>query len=132
MRFVRVGLGLFVQIRGFVGAAFLLRGPEFTDGAMPGSLDAGFVAAENVEVGWEVATDEAMKKVVAHGTAVASPELAHSVHVEVPGLQADRWYFYRFQTDGEISPTGRARPGHGEHRHDPERVWPRWRRSSKR
>ena len=39
-----------------------------------------------------------MKKVVRRGTATASPELAHSVHVEVDGLKPDRWYWYRFRS----------------------------------
>ena len=78
--------------------------------------DGGGMPRENVEVRWEVAADELFKKIVAHGTAVASPELAHSVHVEVPGLAANRWYWYRFAAAEATSPVGRARtapqPGH--------------------
>ena len=44
--------------------------------------------AEKVEVRWEVARDEAMKDVVRSGEAVATPQLGHSVHVEVDGLEA--------------------------------------------
>ncbi len=75
----------------------------------PKPLEGGGMPAENVEVRWEVAEDEAMTKVVTRGTTVATPELAHSVHVEVPGLQPDRWYFYRFMAAGSESPKGRAR-----------------------
>lgn len=75
----------------------------------PDPLNGGGMLAESVEVGWEVAHDEQMGKVVARGTAVATPELAHAVHVEVPGLEPDRWYFYRFTAGGETSPIGRAR-----------------------
>jgi alkaline phosphatase D len=35
--------------------------------------------------------------------------LAHSVHVEVQGLQPDRWYFYRFAVGDAVSATGRTR-----------------------
>src|SRR4051812_13381071 len=59
-------------------------------------------------VAWEVA-DEAFRSVVARGSAVARPELAHSVHVEVAGLKPDRPYFYRFEVGGERSGVGRAR-----------------------
>ncbi len=45
----------------------------------------------------------------AEGTAVATPELAHSIHVEVAGLDPHRWYFYRFDVASEASPVGRAR-----------------------
>ena len=64
---------------------------------------------ENVEVTWRVATDAAMSNVVRRGSAVASPGLGHSVHVEVDGLPPDRWYWYQFQAAGEASPLGRAR-----------------------
>jgi alkaline phosphatase D len=46
---------------------------------------------------------------VARGQALASPELAHTVHVEVRGLRPNREYFYRFRAGGEISPVGRTR-----------------------
>jgi alkaline phosphatase D len=66
-------------------------------------------------VTWEVASDEAFRTVVAKGDAIAHPELAHSVHVELSGLQADRPYWYRFRCGGERSLPGRAmtlpRPG---------------------
>ena len=37
------------------------------------------------------------------------PQLGHSVHVEVEGLQPHRWYFYRFHAGNETSPVGRTR-----------------------
>ncbi|HEX8883401.1 MAG TPA: PhoD-like phosphatase N-terminal domain-containing protein, partial [Noviherbaspirillum sp.] len=46
-------------------------------------------------VRWEVAQDEAFRSIVARGDALATPQLAHSVHVDVGGLQPDRWYWYR-------------------------------------
>ena len=63
--------------------------------------DDGGMKPENVQVRWKVAHDEKMSRVVAEGTAIATPELAHTVHVEVPGLENDRWYFYQFEATGE-------------------------------
>jgi alkaline phosphatase D len=75
----------------------------------PKPLEGGGMPNENVEVSWQVAEDEGMTKIVAKGTAVATPELSHSVHVEVEGLRPDRWYFYQFSGAGELSPKGRTR-----------------------
>ncbi|GAA4106003.1 alkaline phosphatase D family protein [Actinomadura miaoliensis] len=60
-------------------------------------------------VRYEVAEDEAFTRVVKRGQAIATPELAHSVHVEVHGLRPGREYFYRFKAGGELSPAGRTR-----------------------
>jgi alkaline phosphatase D len=66
-----------------------------------------------VDVDWEVARDERFERVDRRGTAVASPALAHSVHVEVGGLEPDREYWYRFRSGGEESGTGRFRTAPG-------------------
>ncbi len=60
-------------------------------------------------VNWTVASDEAFRNIVAKGQEPARPEVAHTVHVEVAGLQPDRTYFYRFEAGGEESIRGRAR-----------------------
>lgn len=75
----------------------------------PKPLEGGGMPAQNVEVVWQVAEDEAFTRVVAKGTTVANPEWAHSVHVEVQGLKPDRWYWYRFSAAGQTSPAGRSR-----------------------
>ncbi|MFO1243792.1 MAG: alkaline phosphatase D family protein [Ramlibacter sp.] len=62
-----------------------------------------------VTVQWEVAHDEAFVRPVRRGQAQALPELAHAVHVEVPGLAPDRVYFYRFMSGDAVSPVGRTR-----------------------
>jgi alkaline phosphatase D len=62
-----------------------------------------------VEVAYDVAADERFEQLVASGVAVATPELGHSVHVDVSGLQADTWYFYRFRAGRQTSPVGRTR-----------------------
>ncbi|HLS85276.1 MAG TPA: alkaline phosphatase D family protein [Burkholderiales bacterium] len=69
----------------------------------------GAVSASPVTVRWEVAADEGMRRVVAGGETVAEPQWAHSVHVEVDGLQPDRWYWYRFRTREAESAIGRTR-----------------------
>jgi alkaline phosphatase D len=62
-----------------------------------------------LEVGWEVAADDGFGEIVQRGVAVASPDLAHSVHVDVRGLEPGREYFYRFVSGGEVSPVGRTK-----------------------
>ncbi|MCA8995663.1 MAG: alkaline phosphatase D family protein [Planctomycetaceae bacterium] len=64
---------------------------------------------EAIEVVWEVAHDENFSHVAQKGTSLALPQLGHSVHVEVTGLEPERWYFFRFHVAGETSPTGRTR-----------------------
>jgi alkaline phosphatase D len=73
----------------------------------------GGMAPEIVPVTWEVARDESMRDVVASGTAYATPQWAHSVHVEPAGLQPNRFYFYRFRAGEAQSPVGRTRTGPG-------------------
>ena len=62
-----------------------------------------------VAVRWEVAHDERFARIVQAGRAQAVAGLAHSVHVEVQGLEPDRWYFYRFAVGDAVSATGRTR-----------------------
>jgi alkaline phosphatase D len=57
----------------------------------------------------EVATDDHMHNVVRMGTAEADSRWAHSVHVEVAGLEPGRPYWYQFAALGEQSPIGLAR-----------------------
>jgi len=72
-------------------------------------MQGGGLPAEQVEVLWEVAADERFSRVLRSGMAAAAPELGHSVHVEVDGLDPDRWYWYRFRAGGEESAVGRTR-----------------------
>jgi alkaline phosphatase D len=72
-------------------------------------LDAAPPSALAYAVRWEVAEDEAFRRIVARGSASAAPELAHSVHVDVKGLRPDRWYWYRFMLGEAVSPVGRTR-----------------------
>jgi alkaline phosphatase D len=53
-----------------------------------------------VGVDWSLAADPEMRRTVRTGRALAMPELAHSVHVELDGLEPDREYFYQFRYRG--------------------------------
>jgi len=75
----------------------------------PKPLEGGGMPMEPIAVDWIVAEDEGMSKVVRKGTATATPDWVHSVHVEVEGLQPNRWYWYQFKAGGEVSQVGRAR-----------------------
>ena len=68
-------------------------------GGMPGST---------YPVLWQVATDERFADVVRAGTAFADPRSAHSVHVELTGLEPGREYHYRFRVQRHLSAAGRA------------------------
>jgi alkaline phosphatase D len=62
-----------------------------------------------VDVSWEMASDERMQRIVRRGTTQALPELGHSVHADVMGLDANRWYWYRFRAGSAESPIGRTK-----------------------
>ncbi|MEW1956596.1 alkaline phosphatase D family protein [Kineococcus sp. NPDC059986] len=74
----------------------------------PFAADGG-MGGRAVPVEWRVCTDEAMRCEVARGRALAAPELAHSVHVEVTGLRPDREHHYQFRYRRAVSPVGRTR-----------------------
>ncbi|MCP4885883.1 MAG: alkaline phosphatase [Planctomycetaceae bacterium] len=84
-------------------------------------LDGGGIPDEPIRTRWEIATDETFNHVVRKGEALAMPQLGHSVHVEVDGLQPFRWYFYRFHAGKETSPVGRTRTAPSVD-HAPSRV----------
>jgi alkaline phosphatase D len=73
--------------------------PFEADGGMP---------HRRTPVQWQVAKDPDMRRVVRRGVALAVPELAHSVHVEVAGLDPRREYFFQFKYRDELSPVGRT------------------------
>jgi alkaline phosphatase D len=72
-------------------------------------LDASSAPRLAVPLRWEVAHDEGFRKIAARGSAIATPELAHSVRVNVTGLEPGRWYWYRFMLGDAVSPIGRTR-----------------------
>lgn len=72
-------------------------------------FDAASMGRRAVPVHWEVAADARFAKTVQRGTAVARPESAHSVHVDVRGLRPGHDYWYRFRAGRHVSPPGRTR-----------------------
>ncbi len=75
----------------------------------PDPLNGGGLPMQAIEVGWELAADDRFRQIVQKGTTLARPELAHSVHVEVAGLDPARSYWFRFRAGTEISAVGRTR-----------------------
>ena len=69
----------------------------------------GGMPSASIPVKWAIASDEAMTRIVRAGTAVAAPQRAHAVHVEVAGLAPGREYFFRFEAGGVRSAVGRAK-----------------------
>jgi alkaline phosphatase D len=69
----------------------------------------GGMPNRDVLVDWQVSTNDLFTAVVASGSVTATYAAAHSVHVEVGGLNPDYEYFYRFRAEGHISPVGRTR-----------------------
>ncbi len=94
------------QADGFVAWTRLARAPLAADGGM---------GVEPIAIVCEVAADEAFRHVVRRERALARPSDAHSVRVAIRGLEADRWYWYRFEAVGHRSRSGRCRtaPGPG-------------------
>jgi alkaline phosphatase D len=68
----------------------------------------GGVPHRRLAVHWRVAKDPGMRRVVRRGVSLAVPELAHSVHAEVSGLEPGREYFFQFHYRDEDSPVGRT------------------------
>lgn len=73
------------------------------------AIEAAASPSAGVPVAWELSADERFGRVVRRGEALALPELGHSVHVELEGLEPDRVYYYRFAAGGVASPMGRTR-----------------------
>jgi alkaline phosphatase D len=88
---------------GFVIWTRLAPEPLSMDPALVGGLSGG-----DISIRFEIAEDEAMRRVVKSGTAVAKARYAYSVHHLVRGLEPGRPYWYRFVSGDAISRIGRA------------------------
>jgi alkaline phosphatase D len=120
------GLGAGLAAPAFVRHALAADTPRFALGVASGSPAAdsvvlwtrltGELAASDVPVAWEMAADEAFTRIVARGTEAAPAADAHTLHLQVGGLEPSRWYWYRFTALGQRSATGRTRtaPAPGE------------------
>jgi alkaline phosphatase D len=73
--------------------------PLLADGGMP---------TKAMPVDWQLAADPGLRRVVRGGTVLAQPAQAHTVHIEVEGLEPARPWWYRFRAGGELSPVGRT------------------------
>jgi len=70
---------------------------------------AGGMPAEPVQVRWEIAEDPEFRRLAVAGSAYATPQWGHAVHVEPYGLAPAQDYWYRFHAGGATSPVGRLR-----------------------
>ncbi|MBT2680578.1 alkaline phosphatase [Bacillus sp. ISL-35] len=75
----------------------------------PDPLAGGGMPQHSVPVKWEIAADEHFRQIIKRGTQLATPALAHSVHVEVTDLKPNTVYFYRFKSGEEFSPDGKTK-----------------------
>ena len=120
------GAAAFCQVRGDLAqAASPLSGYPFTLGVASGDpaprgtvlwtrlapdplVPGGGMPSSRLPVAWRLAKDPGMRRVVRRGVALAVPELSHSVHVEVGGLDPGREYFFQFAYRDALSPVGRT------------------------
>jgi alkaline phosphatase D len=68
----------------------------------------GGMSGDDVTIGYEIATDDAMRDVVRRGEAIAERAFGYSVHVDAGGMQPGRPYWYRFTSGEAASRIGRA------------------------
>ena len=82
----------------------------------PLSADGG-MGQDVIPVRWELFQDDGMQQLVKEGEEPAVPQLAHSVHVDIQGLEPGREYWYRFSAGTYTSAAGRTRtlPAAGSH-----------------
>jgi len=100
------------------GAASLLAARGFSHGVASGEPSAHSVmvwtryvpAAAGARLDYQLSSTADFAAVLAGGTVEAEAERDWCVKPVVPGLQPDRWYYYRFvDPDGRFSPVGRTR-----------------------
>jgi alkaline phosphatase D len=63
----------------------------------------------SVTVDWKMATDTGFTNIIQSGTTTTDGNKDFTVKIDVTGLQADTWYYYRFEALGKKSLTGRTR-----------------------
>lgn len=74
----------------------------------PLAADGG-LGHDPIPVRWELFEEQGMQAPVRQGNAVAVPQLAHSVHVDIRGLEPGREYWYRFSVGAHSSAAGRTK-----------------------
>lgn len=63
----------------------------------------------SIDIEWEIADNAQFESVVKDGSLSTSPENDYTVKIDVDGLEANRYYYYRFKALGETSPVGRTK-----------------------
>lgn len=71
--------------------------------------DVAATPDETIDVIWELGLGPELSEVVQTGLFTTDASVAHSVHVDVDGLEADTVYHYRFRVGEFVSPVGRTR-----------------------
>ena len=74
--------------------------PLLADGGIPGD--------DRIAVRCEIADDEGFRKIRQSIDFETAPEVGHSVHLDIDGLEPARTYFYRFQCGDAVSAVGRT------------------------
>ncbi len=75
----------------------------------PDPLQRGGMPNIEIPVQWKMAKDPKMSEIVRQGTVMATPELGHSVHVDVTQLEANQVYWYQFQVGDYESAIARTK-----------------------
>src|SRR5262245_17563938 len=75
----------------------------------PDPLSGELASPSPIPVEWEIYDTGELRNIVRRGSAIALPENAHAVHVDVGGLHPGREYWYRFRAGEFLSPTGKTR-----------------------
>jgi alkaline phosphatase D len=65
--------------------------------------------SQPVTVTWQMATDLAFDQIVQSDSVVTDASRDYTVKVDVTGLQANTYYYYRFKASGVVSITGRTK-----------------------
>ena len=62
-----------------------------------------------IQVDYEISESSNFQQIARSGSVVASPELGHSVHADIRGLDSDTTYFYRWHVGDATSQAGRTK-----------------------
>ena len=92
-------------------------GSGFTHGVASGEpgqsqvlLWTRYAASQDVNLEWQVSTDQGFARIVASGSVLASPDRDFCAKTWAKGLKPGQWYYYRFiAPDGSQSDIGRTR-----------------------
>lgn len=75
----------------------------------PEPLQGGGMPAGTVELRYRVCADQAMRRTLVDQRVATDDHKAHSVHVQLQGLEPGRDYWYQFYLGEDESPVGRLR-----------------------